>query len=121
MIFKTFNSNIDKISSKWEIFRRSFNDIGTTIVGRITDISKAFQATSDLVGSIKDSESIWKRLYPSKESIKMILSIYSITLPIASKPDESPLHRAINDRTRMNIIGTIINHLLFCKLHKFTT
>ena len=70
MIFKTFNSNIDKISSKWGIFGRSFNDIGTAIVGRITDINKAFQATGDLVGSIKDSESIWKRLYPSKESIK---------------------------------------------------
>ncbi|GFH91539.1 hypothetical protein IMSAGC002_02796 [Lachnospiraceae bacterium] len=70
MIFKTFNSDIDKISSKWGIFGRSFNDFGTAIVGRITDINKAFQATGDLVGSFKDSESIWKRLYPSKESIK---------------------------------------------------
>ena len=70
MIFKTFDSNIDKISSKWGIFGRSFNDIGTAIVGRITDIGKAFQATDDLVSSIKDSDSIWKRLYPSRESIK---------------------------------------------------
>ncbi len=70
MIFKTFNSDIDKISSKWGIFGRSFNDFGTAIVGRIADINKAFQATGDLVGSFKDSESIWKRLYPSKESIK---------------------------------------------------
>ena len=49
---------------------RSFNDIGTAIVGKITDINKAFQATDDLVGSIKNSDSILKRLYPSKESIK---------------------------------------------------
>lgn len=70
MIFKTFDSNIDKISSKWGMFGRSFNDIGTAIVGKITDINKALQATDDFVGSIKDSDSIWKRLYPSKESIK---------------------------------------------------
>ena len=48
----------------------AFNDIGTAIVGKITDINKAFQATDDLVGSIKNSDSILKRLYPSKESIK---------------------------------------------------
>lgn len=52
------------------MFGKSFNDIGTAIVGKITDINKAFQATDDFVGSIKDSDSIWKRLYPSKESIK---------------------------------------------------
>ncbi len=69
MIFKTFNSDIDKISSKWGMVGKSFNDIGAAIIGRITDINKAFQATDDLVGSIKNSDSIWKRLYPSKESI----------------------------------------------------
>lgn len=36
MIFKTFNSDIDKISSKWGMFGRSFNDIGNAIIGRIT-------------------------------------------------------------------------------------
>ncbi|MCM1120402.1 MAG: hypothetical protein NC543_13695 [bacterium] len=71
MKFKTFNSDIDKISSKWGMFGRSFNDIGTAIIGKINDINRAFQATNgDLIGSIKDSDSIWKRLYPSKESIK---------------------------------------------------
>ena len=70
MIFKTFNNDIDKMSAKWGIFGRSFNDIGTAIVGRIRDINKGFQSTDDLIGSIKDSDSIWKRLYPSRESIK---------------------------------------------------
>ena len=70
MIFKTFDSNIDKISSKWGMFGHSFNNIGTAIIGRINDINKAFQATDDIVGSIKNSDSIWKRLYPNKESIK---------------------------------------------------
>ncbi len=58
------------MSAKWGIFGRSFNDIGTAIVGRIRDINKGFQSTDDLIGSIKDSDSIWKRLYPSRESIK---------------------------------------------------
>ena len=70
MIFKTFESDIDKISAKWGIFGKSFNDIGNAIVGRIKDINKGFQATDDLIGSIKNSDSVWKRLYPSKETIQ---------------------------------------------------
>lgn len=70
MIFKTFDSDIDKISAKWGIFGKSFNDIGNAIVGRIKDINKGFQATDDLIGSIKNSDSVWKRLYPSKETIQ---------------------------------------------------
>lgn len=70
MIFKTFDSDIDKISAKWGIFGKSFNDIGNAIVGRIKDINNGFQATDDLLGSFKDTDSIWKRLYPSKETIQ---------------------------------------------------
>ena len=70
MIFKTFDSDIDKISAKWGIFGKSFNDIGNAIVGRIKDINKGFQSTDDLIGSIKNSDSVWKRLYPSKETIQ---------------------------------------------------
>lgn len=85
-IFKTFDSDIDKISSKWGMFGRSFNDIGTAIVGRITDINKSFQATDDLISSIKDSDSIWKRLYPSKESIRdQLIDIDSLIPEIDKK------------------------------------
>ena len=42
-MFRTFNTDIDKISSNWGMFEKAFNDIGTAIVGRITDINKAFQ------------------------------------------------------------------------------
>lgn len=70
MIFKTFNNDIDKMSAKWGIFGKSFNDIGTAISGKISDINKNFQATDDLIGSIKNSgDSIWARLYPTKEQI----------------------------------------------------
>lgn len=71
MIFKTFDNDIDKISAKWGIFGKSFNDIGTAISGKVTEINKNFQATDDLIGSIKNSgDSILQRLYPSKESIQ---------------------------------------------------
>ena len=70
MIFKTFNNDIDKISAKWGIFGKSFNDIGTAISGKISDINKNFQATDDIIGSIKNSgDGIWARLYPTKEQI----------------------------------------------------
>lgn len=65
------------MSSKWGIMGKSFNEIGTSIVGKIDDIKKGFQATDDLFGSIKDSNSIRKRLYPNKESIQSKLLIIS--------------------------------------------
>lgn len=71
MIFKTFNNDIDKISAKWGLFGKSFYDIGNAISSKISDINKNFQATDDIIGSIKNSgDSIWKRLYPNKENIK---------------------------------------------------
>lgn len=86
MIFKTFDSNIDKTSSKWGMFGRSFHDIGTAIIGRITDINKALQATNgDLIGSFKDSDSILKRLYPGKEPIKEQLTDVDSLIPEINK------------------------------------
>lgn len=86
MIFKTFDSNIDKTSSKWGMFGRSFHDIGTAIIGRITDINKALQATNgDLIGSFKDSDSILKRLYPDKEPIKEQLTDVDSLIPKINK------------------------------------
>ena len=86
MIFKTFDSNIDKTSSKWGMFGRSFHDIGTAIIGRITDINKALQATNgDLIGSFKDSDSILKRLYPCKEPIKEQLTDVDSLIPEINK------------------------------------
>lgn len=70
MIFKTFNNDIDKISAKWGIFGRSFDDIGSAIVGRIKEVNRNFQATDDLLSSIKNSKGVFERLYPTKESIK---------------------------------------------------
>lgn len=71
MIFKTFNSDIDKISAKWGILGHSFNDIVTAISAKISTINKNFQTTDELIGSIKNlGDSICKIFYHSKESIK---------------------------------------------------
>ena len=70
MIFKTFDTNVDKMSAKWGIFGKSFNEIGQAIKGRINDVNNALAVTNDLSASLKDSPSIWARLFPSKESIK---------------------------------------------------
>lgn len=71
MIFKTFDSDIDKISAKLGIFGRSFNQIGTAINNKITSIKENLDVSNDLSGSIKNSgDSIFRRLYPSKESIQ---------------------------------------------------
>ena len=94
MIFKAFDSDIDKISAKWGIFGRSFNDIGTAIVGRISDIKKGFQATDDLIGSIKDSDSIWKRLYPSKEDIQSKMINIDALYP---KMDDTSAEKTLNE------------------------
>lgn len=44
MIFKTFDSDIDKMSSKWGVFGKSFADIGSAIFGRIKAYQEARQS-----------------------------------------------------------------------------
>lgn len=70
MIFKTFTSDIEKLSSKWGMFGRSFHEIGTAISGRISDIKRDLQTTHSLIASFHGSDSVWRRLYPTKASIK---------------------------------------------------
>lgn len=70
MIFKTFDSNIDKISSKWGMFGRSFNDIGTAIRNKIISFNEEFEQTGKIINSWKNSDSIWSRLYLNKEDVK---------------------------------------------------
>lgn len=70
MIFKTYENNIDHISSKWGILGQSFHDIGTAAIAKISDIIKGLQTTDGLIGAIKSLDGIWERLYPNQESIK---------------------------------------------------
>lgn len=66
-IFKTFDSDVDKISAKWGIFGRSFNDIGNAITNKLIDFNDEFERTGKIASSWKNTDSIWKRLYGSKD------------------------------------------------------
>lgn len=69
-ILKTFTSDVDKFTTRIGVFGRTFNEIATAIISRISDIKNAYGATDDLIGSFRDSDGILKRLYPSKKSIE---------------------------------------------------
>lgn len=69
MIFKSFDTDIDKISAKWGMFGRSFNEIGDAILGKVTSFNEEFEQTGKVLRSWNNSDSIWKRLYPSIEDI----------------------------------------------------
>ncbi len=96
MIFKTFNSDIDKISSKLGIFGRSFYDIDNAISEKVNTINRNFQATDDLIASIKNSGSIWNRLYPSKESTQSQLIDVDFEYPEINKSNFD-FNKYIND------------------------
>lgn len=70
MIFKTFDSDVNKLSSKWGMFGRSFSDIGTAFTGQLNDIRSNYQTSGNLFSSIRDSQSMWKRLFPTNQSIR---------------------------------------------------
>ena len=52
------------------MFGRSFHEIGTAISGRARDIKRDLQTTHNLAASFNGSDSVFKRLYPAKASIK---------------------------------------------------
>ena len=58
MIFKTFNSDIDNISSKWGLFGKSFYDVSTDIKKRWNNVSKTLQATNDY--TLQNISNAWK-------------------------------------------------------------
>ena len=84
MIFKTFNSDIDKISSKWGIFGKSFNDIGTNIISKWENVSKTLQATNDY--TLQNIAKAWKTnnsnpiAFLEKNEIASILNNYNKAL-----------------------------------------
>lgn len=55
MIFKTFNNDIDKWTAKIDIFKKSFNELGTAI-------NNAFKATIDNVDNLDENVEFWKSL-----------------------------------------------------------
>ncbi len=67
MIFKTFNSDIDKWTAKIGIFGKSFNELGTAI-------NNAFKSTIDNIDNFNEDVGFWSslkdNLFPKKENIE---------------------------------------------------
>ena len=55
MIFKTFNSDIDKWTAKIGIFGKSFNELGTAI-------NDAFKSTIDNLDNFDENVGFWESL-----------------------------------------------------------
>ena len=47
MIFKTFDSDIDNMSSRWGMFGKSFSDIGDTITTKWKQVTDYVAVTND--------------------------------------------------------------------------
>lgn len=58
MIFKTFDSDIDNISSKWGVFGKSFNNISSDIENRWSNVLKTLQETNNY--TLSDIANAWK-------------------------------------------------------------
>lgn len=123
MIFKTFDSDNDKVSSKWGLLGRSFNDIGTAIIGRIKDIKNSFHATDDLFGSFHDSDGILKRLYPSKDSIQSQLIDVDSLYPKIDKSAANNILKHLQQQQKSVDLnkGSWQNYFNELKEHQFTT
>lgn len=82
MIFKTFNSDIDNMSSRWGMFGKSFSDIGNTITTKRKQVTDYVAVTND--ATISGMMSAWKGTSPVLSTFLRILSIPDfrfLTLP----------------------------------------
>ena len=82
MIFKTFNSDIDNMSSRWGMFGKSFSDIGDTITTKWKQVTDYIAITND--ATISGMMSAWKGTSPvqflSDDSVVNIISDYNKAL-----------------------------------------
>ena len=68
MIFKTFDSKIDKWTSKIGIFGKSFNDLGKSINEFGTALNNAFESAINNIDNFDENVGFW-------ESLKKIFSL----------------------------------------------
>ena len=114
-IFKTFDSDIDKWTSKIGVFGRSFNQIGTAVTNKLIDFNDEFERTGKIASSWKNTDSIWKRLYGNKNeldwrrnSMGEIVTKDNIDSYIAkiSQSDANTLAKSIYDESAAVAAGT---------------
>ena len=82
MIFKTFDSDIDNMSSRWGMFGKSFSDIGDTITTKWKQVTDYVAVTND--ATISGMMSAWKGTSPvqflSDDSVVNVLNDYNKAL-----------------------------------------
>lgn len=82
MIFKTFNSDIDNMSSRWGMFGKSFSDIGNTITTKWKQVTDYVTITND--ATISGMVSAWKGTSPvqflSDDNVVNVLNDYNKAL-----------------------------------------
>ena len=82
MIFKTFDSDIDNMSSRWGMFGKSFSDIGDTITTKWKQVTDYVAVTND--ATIPGMMSAWKGTSPvqflSDDSVVNVLNDYNKAL-----------------------------------------
>lgn len=116
MIFKTFDSDIDKWTSKIGIFGKSFNDIFDSINKRKLDIDNLINYQGlDLDEAKKQVGSFWSYLFPTengkdwtKNSLEEIISQENI---------DSYIKQLDLDTAKEKIVG-IFNHETLVKQNK---
>ena len=94
MIFKTFDSDIDKISAEWGVFGKSFYDFAEASRNRKIVIDDLFTLGGvPLKDAKKQAGSFWSYLYPKKEDIQAQLIDVDSVLP---KIDENEASNVLN-------------------------
>lgn len=82
MIFKTFDSDIDNMSSRWGMFGKSFSDIGDIITTKWKQVTDYVAVTDDV--TISGMMSAWKGISPvqflSDDSVVNVLNDYNKAL-----------------------------------------
>ena len=82
MIFKTFDSDIDNMSSRWGMFGKSFSDIGDTITTKWKQVTDYVAVTND--ATVSGMMSAWKGTSPvqflSDDRVVNVLNDYNKAL-----------------------------------------
>jgi len=115
LIFKTFDSKIDKWTSKIGIFGKSFNELGTAV-------SNAFKSTIDNLDNFDENVGFWdslkSNLFSKKESNKdWIKNSFG---DIISKENIDSYIEELDLKTAKEKIVEIFNHETLVKQNKKT-
>ena len=143
MIFKTFDSDIDNMSSRWGMFGKSFSDIGDTITTKWKQVTDYVAVTND--ATISGMMSAWKGTSPvqflSDDSVVNVLNDYNSLREIADEAlnTKVSLKNALSDIQKScdvmyefkdamsdngitdSLLNSVASHLLDSDAHGYAT